>query len=108
MADRPAPPAGSPRHAFTQLPWRALGLGTSTVGGATAVYCSYPLVGVAIVICAIVVAVIVIATALYGSPVTSGRAFRLLRWLANRPEPDAPSEIAPATKRPRRRRGKHR
>jgi hypothetical protein len=108
MADRPAPPARSPRHDFTQLPWRALGLGTSTIGGTTAIYCSYPLVGAAIVGCAIVVAVIVIVTALFGSPTTSGRAFRLLHWLANRSEPDAPPpEITPAAKPSRRRHGKH-
>ena len=33
---------------------------------------------------------IVIATALFGSATTSDRAFRLLRWFANRPEPKVP------------------
>ncbi|MEV1001421.1 hypothetical protein [Nonomuraea sp. NPDC050202] len=36
------------------------------------------------------VAVVVVAAALFGSDVISERAFRLLRWLSNRPEPEAP------------------
>lgn len=38
------------------------------------------------------VALTVIGTALFGSRELSERAFRLLRWMANRPEPLAPSE----------------
>jgi hypothetical protein len=35
-------------------------------------------------------ALTVIGTALFGSQELSERAFRLLRWIANRPEPTAP------------------
>ncbi len=105
MAGRPAPTAKSARCSTTQLPWRALGLGSSAIGGITGVFWSHPLVGLAIVICGTAVAMITIATALFGSVTTSGRAFRLLRWLTNSPEPDAPPiEITRAAQRSSRRR----
>lgn len=50
-----------------------------------------PLLGEAIAITEVVVALTVIAVALFGSQVLSERAFRLLRWFGNRPEPPAPS-----------------
>jgi hypothetical protein len=33
---------------------------------------------------------VILASALFGSARVSERAFRLLRWMANRPEPEAP------------------
>jgi hypothetical protein len=39
----------------------------------------------------LVVALTVIAVALFGSQALSERAFRLLRWFGNRPEPPAPN-----------------
>ncbi len=50
-----------------------------------------PLLGEVIVITEIVVALTVIAIALFGSQALSERAFRLLRWFGNRPEPPAPA-----------------
>lgn len=88
---RPAPPDKSPQRGTSRIPWRALGLGSSGIGGLAAAYYSHPLVGLAIVICEATVATTIIATALFGSATTSDRAFRFLRWLGNRPEPDAPS-----------------
>ena len=86
-----AAPAGKPARCSTsRLPWRALGLGSSAIGGIATAYYSHPVVGLAIVICVASIAVI-IATALFGSATTSDRAFRLLRWFANRAEPEAPS-----------------
>jgi hypothetical protein len=77
------------KASINRLPWRALGLGSSAIGGIATAYYSHPLVGLAIVICVASVAVI-IGTALFGSSTRSDRAFRLLRWLTNRPEPAAP------------------
>jgi len=37
------------------------------------------------------VALMVIAVALFGSKAISERAFRLLRWFGNRPEPPTPN-----------------
>lgn len=91
MVGGPAPSSKSERSSTIRLPsWRALGLGSSAIGGIATVYCAYPIAGLAIVSCQAAVALIIIAAALFGSATTSGRAFRLLRWLANSPEPDAP------------------
>ncbi|MGW3349843.1 hypothetical protein ACWDA3_41655 [Nonomuraea rubra] len=46
--------------------------------------------GVALVVLEALVAVVVVGAALFGSEAISERAFRLLRWLSNRPEPEAP------------------
>jgi hypothetical protein len=105
MTGRPAPSSKSARCCTIRLPWRALGLGLPAIGGIAAAYYSQPMVGEAIVICGTVSAVITMATALFGSETTSERAFRLLRWLANRPEPDAPptqiARVARRSSRPR-------
>jgi hypothetical protein len=93
MAGRSAPSGKSPLCGTARLPWRALGLGSSALGGIAAAYYSHPLVGQAIVVCETASVMITIGTALFGSATTSERAFRLLRWLANRPEPDAPPAV---------------
>lgn len=41
-----------------------------------------------------VVILTVLGTALFGSQTLSERAFRLLRWLGNRPEPPGPGDVA--------------
>lgn len=46
-----------------------------------------PLLRVAVLAAEVTVALAVIFTALYGSERLSDRAFRLLRWSLNRPEP---------------------
>ena len=51
----------------------------------------HPLLGEVIAITEVVVALTVIAVALFGSKALSERAFRLLRWFGNRPEPSAPN-----------------
>ena len=51
----------------------------------------HPLLGGVIAITEIAVVLTVIAVALFGSKTLSERAFRLLRWFGNRPEPPAPN-----------------
>jgi len=51
----------------------------------------HPLLGEVIAITEIAVVLTVIAVALFGSKTLSERAFRLLRWFGNRPEPPAPN-----------------
>jgi hypothetical protein len=93
---RRAAPVGKPAPSSTnRLPWRALGLGSSAIGGIAAAYYSHPVVGLAIIICGACVAAVTIITALFGSATTSDRAFRLLRWFTNRPEPKAPLSLSP-------------
>jgi hypothetical protein len=50
-----------------------------------------PLLGEVIAVTEIAVALTVIVVALFGSQALSDRAFRLLRWFGNRPEPPAPA-----------------
>jgi hypothetical protein len=97
MAGRAAPAGKPARRGAGRLPWRALGVCSPAVGGIAAAYDPHPLAGLVIVIGGVAVAVTVIATAvtvmataLFGSATTSDRAFRLLRWSANRPEPEMP------------------
>jgi hypothetical protein len=49
-----------------------------------------PMLGEIVAIIEFLVALTIIVTALFGSPDLSNRAFRLLRWIGNRPEPPAP------------------
>jgi hypothetical protein len=51
----------------------------------------HPVLGEALTIIEVVVVLTVIATALFGNLALSERAFRLLRWLGNRPEPPGPA-----------------
>lgn len=87
---RPAPPGKSVRSGTPRLPWRSLGLGSSAIGGIAAAYHSCPPIGLAIISCGVAATMIIIGAALFGSATVSGRAFRFLRWLADRPEPAAP------------------
>lgn len=50
----------------------------------------HPLLGWTLVSVELLILLSVLTTALYGSPLRSERAFRLLRWLADRPQPPAP------------------
>jgi hypothetical protein len=47
----------------------------------------HPILGEATVITEVTVVLTIIGVALFGSTVLSERAFRLLRWIGNRPEP---------------------
>jgi len=48
-------------------------------------------VGEVIAIVEVVVVLAIIGTILFGSLALSERAFRLLRWIGNRPEPPGPA-----------------
>ncbi len=47
----------------------------------------HPVLGEIIAVIEVAVALTVLGTALFGSAALSERAFRLLRWVRNRPEP---------------------
>ena len=55
----------------------------------------HPLLGGVIALIEVAVALTVIGTALFGSPALSERAFRLLRWIRNQPEPRSPASGSP-------------
>jgi hypothetical protein len=69
---------------------RPLGLGAGVIGAPTVVYLVDPTVGLILVICELATFMIVLVTALFGTSTLSDRAFRLLRWVADRPEYAAP------------------
>jgi hypothetical protein len=79
-------------------PWRAMGLGSCAISAPAVTCFSHPILGQVLAGCEAAAAMITFATALFGSPTTSERAFRLMRWLANRPEPGATSrtDVSPA------------
>jgi hypothetical protein len=77
-------------HNSARVPWRPLGAATVSVGSPIGIGVLHPMLGEVIAIIEIVVVLTIIATALFGTRTLSERAFRLLRWLSNRPEPPTP------------------
>jgi hypothetical protein len=77
------------------VPWRALGTGVGVLCGEGIAALRHPVLGqvlVAIdVIAPAVVALVLLSAILRGSTQTCERVFRLLRWVANRPEPEGPT-----------------
>jgi len=86
-AGQPAPsPPGRER-----VPWRPTVVSAASLGTPVGIGMLHPLVDEVIAIAEIVVALTVIVVALFGSQALSERAFRLLRWFGDRPEPPAPA-----------------
>ena len=56
----------------------------------------HPMLGEIIAAIEVMMVLTIIGTALFGSPALSERAFRLLRWIGNRPEPPSPASGLPA------------
>jgi hypothetical protein len=83
----PAPLASDGRRHAGRVPWRAAGIGLTSLG----VGLAYHLLGQAVLAAELTAVLAVIGTALFGSQARSKRAFRLLRWAADRPEPLAPA-----------------
>lgn len=69
--------------------WRSAAVGAASVGVPLGTGLFHPLLAEVISGVEAVVALTVIAVALFGSQTLSERAFRLLRWFSNRPEPPA-------------------
>jgi hypothetical protein len=77
-----------------RVPRRSLAASVTTLGIPTGLGMLNPTLGEIAAIIEVVVALTIIGTALFGSRVLSDRAFRLLRWIGNRPEPPAPEPSA--------------
>ena len=73
-----------------RLPWRSVGAGVVSVGTPLGIAMLHPLLGQVLAVVELVMILTVLGTALFGSQRLSERAFRLLRWLADRPEPPGP------------------
>jgi hypothetical protein len=74
-----------------RMPWRPLVASATSLGIPVGIGVIHPLLGEVIFSIEIAVALTVITVALFGSRILSERAFRLLRWFGNRPEPPAPA-----------------
>lgn len=79
-----------------RVPWRSVGTGVVSIGTPLGAAVLHPLLGEVMTAVELVVILTVLGTALFGSQTLSERAFRLLRWLGNRPEPPGPDETARA------------
>jgi hypothetical protein len=91
-------PSGDRRSA----PWRMIGVGAGVLSEGVAGYL-HPVLGEALaavdIIVPMVVSLILLIAILCGSSRTCERAFRLLRWITNRPEPPAPERRQSRTSR---------
>ena len=74
----------------TRVPWRPL-TAAASLGTPAGIGMLHPVLGEVIAVVEIAVVLTIIATALFGSRTLSERAFRLMRWFGNRPEPRAPA-----------------
>jgi len=70
-----------------RAPWRPMSAGVASLGISVGIGVFHPMLGEAVALIETVVVLTIIGTALFGNLVLSERAFRLLRWLGNRPEP---------------------
>jgi hypothetical protein len=77
-----------------RVPWRPVTAGVAALGTPAAIGVLHPVLAEIVATIELVVALTIIGTALFGSPDLSDRAFRLLRWIGNRPEPPAPEASA--------------
>ena len=77
-------------------PWRTAGLGIASLGTPVGIGVLHPMLGEVIAVIEVAAMLTIIGTALFGSSALSERAFRLLRWLGNRPEPPSSAPGAPA------------
>lgn len=88
-----------------RVSWRSVGAGMVSVGTPVGISILHPLLGELLAVIELAMILTVLGTALFGSQTLSERAFRLLRWLGNRPEPPGPSDQriaggrAPGTRR---------
>ena len=81
----------SPRNRI--IPWRSAVAGVAGIGAPATLFMLHPLLGGIVALVELTVVLTIFGTALYGSETLSQRAFRLLRWMVNRPEPPTPEAV---------------
>jgi hypothetical protein len=91
----PSPSAPTARR---EHGWHVLAISTGSLAPPIGLGVRHPVVGEAFAGVELAVLLTIIGAALFGSRVLSERAFRLLRWLGNRPEPPEPPPAAGAGK----------
>jgi hypothetical protein len=88
--ERPRPEEDRHSPARRPIPWRPIGTIATSIGAPSGIGLLHPMLGAAVFLVEFAVSMTVLGTALFGTKEYSERAFRLLRWIADRPEPDAP------------------
>jgi hypothetical protein len=88
--DGPGRPPGPPRTTHQRIPWRAAAVGAGTAVPSVCIGAICGETGELIAVIALIAMLVITGTALFGSQAVSERAFRLLRWITNQPEPPAP------------------
>lgn len=83
-----------------RVPWRSVAASVTALGTPVGIGVLHPMLGEIVAIIELVMVLTIIGTALFGSPDLSNRAFRLLRWIGNRPEPSAPEACNAGEGRP--------
>jgi len=83
-----------------RVPWRPAAASLTAIGTAVGIGMLHPMLGEIAVIIELAVALTIIGAALFGTPDLNDRAFRLLRWVANRPEPPVPEASGAGEGRP--------
>lgn len=91
----PVPSPGGPL-AGRERGWHLLAVSTGSLVPPIALGALHPVAGEAFAEAELTALLTITGTALFGSRVLSERAFRLLRWLGNRPEPPQPRPAAGA------------
>ena len=94
IGDRPDDSRGRADSAPARLDhfsWHSVGAGAVSLATPVSIGMLHPVLGEVIAIIEVAIVLTVIGTALFGSPALSERAFRLLRWIRNRPEPRTPA-----------------
>jgi hypothetical protein len=90
--DLPVSAAGSPAAAMRErVPWRSVSASAAGLGAPLGAAALHPLLGDVVAIIELLLALTIFGTALFGSQALSERAFRLLRWFGNKPEPPPPT-----------------
>jgi hypothetical protein len=70
-----------------------VGAGITVLGTPVGIGMLHPALGEIIAAIEVMMMLTIFGTALFGSPVLTERAFRLLRWIGNRPEPPGPGQL---------------
>lgn len=98
--------AGNPlpavRMVRDHLPWRAITVSVGSAGSLIWTGMTHPVLGQLITAAEAVTVLAIFGSALFGSEALSERAFRILRWIANRPEPPSPTPTPTAASGGRR------
>ena len=80
----------APEERVQRSPWKTAGAVIVSLGTPAVAEVLHPLLGEIITSAEAVVVLVVILTAVFGNQDQRERAFRLLRWLRDRPEPPGP------------------